>query len=113
LTILRLSSVTSVDDAESLRGRLLTLPESELAPLAEDEFYSYQLIGLEVVDLDGTHLGKVVELIATGSNDVYVVNGPCGELLLPAIDDVILEVDLPGGRMLVSLMEGMLPKRGE
>ena len=114
LLLLKLSDVASVDAAEALRGCLLSLPESELAPLPEGEYYAYQIIGLEVFDGDGARLGKVVGLFPTGSNDVYVVDGPRGELLLPAIDDVIVEVDVAGGRMVVSLMEGMLPaRRGE
>jgi 16S rRNA processing protein RimM len=109
--LLRLSGAASVEAAEALRGSLLSLPESELAPLPEGEYYAYQIIGLEVYDGDGARLGKVVGLFPTGSNDVYVVDGPRGELLLPAIDDVILEVDVPGGKMVVSLMDGLLPER--
>ena len=109
--LLRLSGMASVEAAEALRGSLLSLPESELAPLPEGEYYAYQIIGLEVYDGDGARLGKVVGLFPTGSNDVYVVDGPRGELLLPAIDDVIVEVDVAGGRMVVSLMDGLLPER--
>jgi 16S rRNA processing protein RimM len=105
---LKLVDVTSVEAAEALRGCLLSLPESEMAPLPEDEYYAYQLIGLDVYDATGERLGQVVRLLATGSNDVYVVGGPYGELLVPAIEDVIVEVDVPGGRMVVSLMDGML-----
>ena len=111
LIVLRLSDVTSVEAANALRGCLLSLPESELAPLPEGEYYTYQIVGLEVYDGDGARLGKVIDVLPTGSNDVYVVDGPRGELLLPAIDDVIVEVDVAGGRMVVSLMDGMLPER--
>jgi 16S rRNA processing protein RimM len=105
----RLAGVASVEEAEALRGCLLSLPEDDLAPLPEDEYYAYQLIGLDVFDVTGERLGKIVRLLATGSNDVYVVGGPYGELLVPAIGDVVVEVDMPGGRIVVSLMEGMLP----
>jgi len=108
--LLKLSGVASVEAAKALRGCPLSLPESELAPLPEGEYYAHQIVGLEVYDRDGAPLGKVVELLPTGSNDVYVVDGPRGELLLPAIDDVIIEVDVAGGRMVVSLMDGMLPQ---
>ena len=113
IVILKLSDVASVDSAGALRGCLLSLPESELAPLPEDEYYAHQIIGLEVYDTGGTRLGKVIDLFPTGSNDVYIIDGPVGELLLPAIDDVIIEVDVEGGRMVVSLMDGMLPQRGD
>jgi 16S rRNA processing protein RimM len=108
LLLLRLIDVTTVEAAKKLRGCLLSLPESELARLPEGEYYAYQLIGLDVYDDKGGHLGKVAAVLPTGSNDVYVVEGARGELLLPAIDDVIVEVDMAGRRMVVSLMDGML-----
>lgn len=111
LVLLKLSDVDDIDAAEALRGETLSLPEAELAPLAEDEYYAYQLVGLDVFDDQGANLGKIIRLLQTGSNDVYVVEGPRGEVLLPAIDDVIVEVDLAGGRMVVSPMDGMLPAR--
>jgi 16S rRNA processing protein RimM len=111
LVLLKLSGIDDVDAVEALRGRLLSVPESELASLPEGEYYTYQIVGLEVFDGDGERLGKVIRLFPTGSNDVYVVEGPRGEILLPAVDDVIVEVDVEGGRMVVSLMDGMLPER--
>jgi 16S rRNA processing protein RimM len=108
--LLKLADLTSIKAAEALRNSLISLPESELAQLPEDEYYTYQLIGLDVYATDGAGLGKVTGLIPTGSNDVYVVEGSRGEVLLPAIDDVVLEVDIPNRRMVVSLMEGMLPE---
>ncbi len=109
LVLLKLLDVATVEAATELRGRLLSLPESELAPLPEGEYYAYQLVGLDVYEERGERLGRVVGVLPTGSNDVYVVEGDRGELLLPAVDDVIVEVNLAGGRMVVSLMEGMLP----
>ena len=108
---LRLDGVTTVEAAEALRDHIFSLPESELAPLPEGEYYAHDIVGLEVVDTEGALVGKVVDLLATGGNDVYLVKGPRGEVLLPAVDDVIIEVDVAGGRMVVSLMEGMLPDR--
>lgn len=109
VVLLKLFGVGSAEAAEGLRGRFLSLPEAELEPLAEDEYYTHQIVGMEVCDTGGEHLGKVIELFPTGSNDVYVVQGPRGEILLPAIDDVIVEMDVPAGKMVVSLMDGMLP----
>jgi 16S rRNA processing protein RimM len=54
------------------------------------------------------HLGKVVQVLETGANDVYVVRGPSGEVLLPAVDDVVKEVDTASGRMVVHLLPGLL-----
>jgi len=107
--VLKLAGVASREAAGDLRGRILSLPEEALEPLPEDEYYAYQIVGLEVYERDGEHLGKVTELFPTGSNDVYVVEGPRGRILVPAIEDVVVEVDVAGGTMVVSLMDGMFP----
>jgi 16S rRNA processing protein RimM len=79
----------------------------DAVPLGADEYYEYQIVGMTVVEQDGTLLGKVTEIIDTGANDVYVVVGPDGELLLPAIESAILEIDLDADRMVVHVMEGL------
>jgi len=106
---LKLSGIDSTEAAETLRGQLLSLPEALLEPLPEGHFYRFQIVGMQVYDGGGRHLGEVREVLATGGNDVYVVQGPQGEILVPAIDDVVKEVDVGAGRMVVEPMEGMLP----
>ena len=64
-------------------------------------------VGMTVAEQDGTILGQVSEIISTGANDVYVVVGPEGQLLLPAIESVILEIDLNADRMVVHVLEGL------
>ena len=82
-----------------------TTPESELPP---GEYYHYQLVGLTVITEEGETLGQVEEVLVTGSNDVYVVKSASGgELLLPAISQVIKDIDLASGRMLVHLLDGL------
>jgi 16S rRNA processing protein RimM len=76
-----------------------------LPPTAPDEFYWYQLIGLEVVNSEGERLGILEEIIETGSNDVYVVRRGEEEILIPAIEDVVREVDLQRRLMTVDLPE--------
>jgi 16S rRNA processing protein RimM len=111
--LLKLEGIDRPEDADDLRGCPLEVPESELRPLADGQFYRFQVVGLRVYDREGHALGEVVEVLPTGSNDVYVVRGELGELLVPAIDDVVKEVDIGGGRMVVELMEGMLPGQPE
>ena len=87
---------------EKFRHALLQVPESELPQLPEGEYYRFQLIGLTVVDRDGHVLGTLDEVIETGANDVYRVHPPSGpDLLLPALADVIVTVDLATRRMVV------------
>ncbi len=101
----------TVDDrtrAERLRGEWLYVPIEEAWPLGEDEYYEHQIIGLEVWTDEGEYLGLVDHIIYTGANDVYVVQGPRGEVLLPAIRDVILDIDLEAERMTVHLLPGLV-----
>jgi 16S rRNA processing protein RimM len=94
--------------AEQLRGLLVQIPIEEAMPLGEDEYYAHHLIGLDVVTIDGEDLGRLSDVLFTNANDVYVVTGPRGQILLPAIADVIQGVDLEAGQVTVKLMEGLV-----
>ncbi|HML20785.1 MAG TPA: ribosome maturation factor RimM [Aggregatilinea sp.] len=106
--ILQLEGLSDRDEAELLRDQYVMVALDDAVPLEEDEFYLYQIIGLPVYTEDDEHLGEVVDVIETGANDVYVVRGPRGEILLPAIEECILDVDIEGKRVTVRLMEGLL-----
>lgn len=93
--------------AEALRGTLMQIAYENAVPLQEDEYYEHQIVGIAVVEEDGTRLGQVTAIISTGANDVYVVDGPGGELLLPAIESVIREIDLDADRMVVYVPQGL------
>ena len=87
------------------------MPEDELRPLGEGEYYHFQILGLEVRTTTGEVLGRVEQIISTGSNDVFVVRGPRGEVLIPAVDDVVKSVDPAAGRIEVEVVEGLLPPK--
>jgi 16S rRNA processing protein RimM len=106
--LLKLGGCDDRTAAELLRGMLVQVPAESAAPLESDEFYQFQIIGLAVETDTGQHLGKVVEVLETGANDVYVVRGPSGEVLLPAVDEVVREVDPASGRMVVHLLPGLV-----
>ena len=90
------------DEAARLRGLQVAVPRSEFPEAGEDEFYWADLIGLRVVNVQGEALGSVFRVFETGANDVLVVNGPDGkERLIPFIEAVVQEVDLPGRTMRV------------
>ena len=97
--------IGTVEEAHRLVGAELCVPESRLPPTAPDEFYWYQLIGLEVVNTEGQKLGTLEEIIETGSNDVYVVRRGREEILVPAIEEVVRDVDLQRRLMTVDLPE--------
>lgn len=94
------------EEASRLTGRFLTVPRSEAAPLSEGEYYTFDIIGLEVFHPEGGKMGVVENVLRTGSNDVYVVRSEDGtEILVPALKKVVKEIDVPGGRMVVDMME--------
>ncbi len=100
--LLTFSGLLDCDQVAVLTNQPVYVPVNSLPPLPDGEFYHHQLIGLLVVDEVGKELGKVSEIIETGSNDVYVAQSADGEeLLLPALPDVILEINLEQGTMVV------------
>ncbi len=96
--ILRLEGIADRDAAERLVGRYLEAPAGELPP---DTYYWHQLIGLAVVDEAGSELGEVVEIFRAGENEVYRIEGPDGEILVPALREVVRAIDLAARRMVV------------
>ena len=107
--ILKFAGLDTRNDAEALVGGKLVIPEAEAMPLAEDEFYEYQLIGAAAVTVEGKGLGRVTRLIRTGGTDVLVVEGADGrELLIPFNDDICPEVDPEAKRITVNPPEGLL-----
>ncbi len=107
--LLTLEGVPDRTTAETLQGLLVQIPVEAVTPLPEGSYYLYQLIGLDIVTTDGEHLGKLTDVLETKANDVYIVKGPDQkELLLPAIPDVIKEVDLENGRITVNLLDGLI-----
>ncbi len=91
--------------ADALRGEVIYVAERDAAPLQPGQFFYHQLIGLPVVSDTGEALGTLTEILATGANDVYVVTGPGGELLLPAIKSVILNIE--PNQITAHLVEGL------
>jgi 16S rRNA processing protein RimM len=105
--ILQLHGLGTVEAARALVGQLITVPLEAVPQLPDGEYYHFQLLGLKVLTQEGEDLGRISEILVTGSNDVYVVSGPGGEVLVPALADVVMNVELDQGIMLVSLPEGL------
>ncbi|MEA2681725.1 MAG: rRNA processing protein RimM [Chloroflexota bacterium] len=100
---LKLVGIDGRDAADRLRGQYLEVPAAELEELPEGQYYQWQLIGLQVYDTGGRKLGRLAEVLEYPANDVYQVEGQAGEVLVPALRDVVREVDLESGRMVVDL----------
>jgi 16S rRNA processing protein RimM len=109
--LLRLAGCNDRSAAEALRGWLVQVPREEAIPLEEGEYFEHQILGLGVWTLAGERLGTVEEIIYTGANEVYVVRGLGAgqqEILIPAIEGVVQQVDLMAGRLVVELPHGLV-----
>lgn len=102
--LLRLSGITTVDQAEALQWELLHSEDASRPPLEDDEFFTSDLIGMEVWTTDGQQLGHVDEVMATPAHDVLQV----GKILIPAVKAFVKDVDLDHDRLTVQLIPGML-----
>lgn len=107
--ILKFKGLDNINDIEKYRQKSLYVTRKNAVRLQRDEYFIADLIGLKVQDEDGTELGTVKDVIETGANDVYEVEMANGRsLLLPAIKQCILNVDVENGMMQVHVLEGLL-----
>jgi 16S rRNA processing protein RimM len=112
--ILKIAGLDDRTAAESLRDQYVLVSLADAVPLEKDEYYHYQLIGLEMVTEEGQSLCQVTDLLETGANDVYILASPqYGELLIPAIEEVVQEINLETKRITVRLLPGLLPDDAE
>ncbi|MEX2599355.1 MAG: ribosome maturation factor RimM [Dehalococcoidia bacterium] len=105
--LVKLAGVDTKEDAAALLHEPVLVPTSALPALPRDTYYHYQLLAMTVRTSDGEDLGTLSEVLTTGANDVYVVRKPDRELLVPAIADVVQQVDVESSVMTVSLPEGL------
>jgi len=107
--IIKIDGIDTPEEASEYRNALLQVPQEEVWPLPEGHFYHFQIIGLQVQTEEGTILGTVVDILETGSNDVYVIKNEQGkEFLIPALKEVVKGIHLEKGLMLVRPLPGML-----
>lgn len=94
---LKIAGVDDRDAAETLRGTRLYVDRAHAVSLEADTYFVVDLIGCDVVDLSGARVGEIADVLQPGGNDVYVVKGPGGERLIPAIRQVVRAVDVAAG----------------
>ena len=107
--ILKFKGLDNISDVERFRKCSLLVPRENAVPLARDEYFIADLEGLQVRNEDGTTIGVLNSVLETGANDVYVIGLSDGrELLLPAIKQCVLEVDVEAGYIRIHILEGLL-----
>ncbi|HEY1354286.1 MAG TPA: ribosome maturation factor RimM [Ktedonobacteraceae bacterium] len=113
LVVLKLRGIDNVQAAEALCHQRLLIPASQLAQLPPGRYYQHDILGLAVCLPDGRELGRIVDILQTGSNDVYVVREPSGkQVLIPAIREVVRQVDLIHHTMSIDPLPGLLEPAG-
>jgi 16S rRNA processing protein RimM len=109
LLVLTLQGVTTRDEAEDLRASEVFIHQDDAAPLEEDEYYLHDLAHLRVETTEGDDVGHVREVLQTGAHEVLVVARPGQpDALIPLIREVVKQLDIPGGRVVIQAMEGLL-----
>lgn len=105
--LMTVEGIDTREKAAELTGSLLSVDRSEAVPLKEGEYYTADILGLAVKEMDGSFLGTVTDVIRTGSNDVYVVSlpGRQEDVLVPALKKVVREISIEDGYMVVSMPE--------
>lgn len=109
LVLLKIKGIDDINDTEQYKTCILKIDRKDAVELPEDTYFITDLIGIEVFNEEGELLGKLVDIFPTGSNDVYVVKDELGkQILLPAIGEVIKEVDVQSKKMTVKLIPGLV-----
>lgn len=107
--ILKFKGIDNINDIEKYRGKSLLVDREDAVELGENEFYIADMLGLEVYTEDGNFFGNLKDVMETGANDVYIIDTKeYGEVLVPAIRECILDVDIEESRMIIHLMEGLV-----
>lgn len=106
--LMKLKELHSLEDAERYRGADIFIEKDALSNLSRDEYYWFELIGLKVYLNTGQYIGTIRHILPTGGNDIYVIRDGESEVLIPAIHDVVKEIDLKRKIMIITPVEGLL-----
>ena len=107
--IVKFKGIDNINDIEKYKGKSLLVDRENAVKLRKDEYFIADMIGLQVYTEDGEAFGVLKDVLETGANDVYIIDSPKhGEVLVPAIKQCILDVDIEGQKMTIHLMEGLV-----
>ena len=108
ILLIKLEGLNTLEEAETYRGAAILIKRDSLPREGDGEYFWHELIGLEVYLSGGDYVGILKHILPTGSNDIYVVQEGRSEVLIPAIHEVVKEIDLINNRMIISEVEGLL-----
>lgn len=109
MVLIKFKDINKIEEAELLKNKYLKINRQDAKPLEEGRYYIVDLLGLDVYTQEEVLLGKIEDIYNTGSNDIYVVKDEFGkQLLLPAISDVIKQIDIKKGKIVVNLLNGLV-----
>ena len=109
LVILKFKGYDNINDIEKYRGKSLLVDRENAVKLRKDEYFIADMIGLSVFTEDGKEFGTLKDVLETGANDVYIIDSlEHGEVLVPAIKQCIIDVDVENGKMVIHLLEGLV-----
>ncbi len=107
--ILKFKGIDNINDIEKYKGKSLLVDRANAVKLHKNEYFVADMIGLQVFTEDGEEFGVMKDVMETGANDVYIIDSPKhGEVLIPAIKQCILDVDIEARKMVIHLMEGLV-----
>ncbi len=108
MVYLELEGINNMDDAMKLKESFISIEEGQLRELPNDTYYIFELEGLEVYSTEGEYIGKIKEVFQTGANDVYEVKSKVNTYYIPAIKDVVKEVNIKDKKVIINVIEGLL-----
>lgn len=106
--LMKFLGIDTTEHAQRLRGAYIQVPEEAIAPLPRDVYYVFELEGCTVVSDEGEEIGAIREVLSMPANDVFVVDTPSGEAMIPAVRDIVVEFDPGGSRIVIRKIPGLI-----
>ncbi len=106
--VIKFKEIENMNEAEKIKDYLIKIDRKDAVPLDEDEFFIADLIGVKVITDEKEELGEIKDVITTGANDVYVIKTSGKDILIPAIKQCVLNVDMSSRTMTIHLMKGLV-----